>query len=87
MYPVPVDDLTFDRAVVTHRDTDARSAIVKSTVELAHNLNMCLNAELAENEAVLDRPRRWDRDLVQGYHGSRPQPPTSSPPAAGARRV
>jgi diguanylate cyclase (GGDEF)-like protein len=73
---LPVDDLKLDRAFVAHCDTDSRSAaIVKSTVELAHNLDMRMIAEGVENEAVLDRLRQWDCDLVQGYHISRPQDP------------
>jgi len=73
---LPVDDLKLDRAFVAHCDTDPRSAaIVKSTVELAHNLDMNMIAEGVENESVLDRLREWDCDLVQGYHLSRPQPP------------
>ena len=73
---LPVDDLKLDRAFVAHCDTDPRSAaIVKSTVELAHNLDMRMIAEGVENEAVLDRLRQWDCDLVQGYHISRPQDP------------
>ena len=76
LHALPVDDLKLDRAFVAHCDTDPRSAaIVKSTVELAHNLDMRMIAEGVENEAVLDRLRRWDCDLVQGYHLSRPQPP------------
>ena len=76
LHALPVDDLKLDRAFVAHCDTDPRSAaIVKSTVELAHNLGMRMIAEGVENEAVLDRLRRWDCDLVQGYHLSRPQPP------------
>jgi predicted signal transduction protein with EAL and GGDEF domain len=40
-----------DRAFVSHCDTDPRSAaIVKSTVELAHNLDMRMIAEGVENE-------------------------------------
>ncbi|GIM97622.1 putative bifunctional diguanylate cyclase/phosphodiesterase [Paractinoplanes toevensis] len=75
LHALPVDDLKLDRAFVTHCDTDTRSAaIVKSTVELAHNLDMRLIAEGVENETVLDRLREWDCDLVQGYHLSRPQP-------------
>ncbi|MFI1990566.1 putative bifunctional diguanylate cyclase/phosphodiesterase [Actinoplanes sp. NPDC020271] len=74
LHALPVDDLKLDRAFVAHCDTDPRSAaIVKSTVELAHNLDMRLIAEGVENEAVLDRLREWDCDLVQGYHLSRPQ--------------
>ncbi|KUL26285.1 putative bifunctional diguanylate cyclase/phosphodiesterase [Actinoplanes awajinensis] len=73
---LPVDDLKLDRAFVTHCDTDPRSAaIVKSTVELAHNLGMRMIAEGVESEAGLDRLRQWDCDLAQGYHVSRPQAP------------
>jgi EAL domain-containing protein (putative c-di-GMP-specific phosphodiesterase class I) len=76
LHALPVDDLKLDRAFVGHCDTDPRSAaIVKSTVELAHNLDMRMIAEGVENEAVLDRLRQWDCDLVQGYHLARPQPP------------
>jgi diguanylate cyclase (GGDEF)-like protein len=75
LHALPVDDLKLDRAFVTHCDTDPRSAaIVKSTVELAHNLGMRMIAEGVENEAALDRLREWGCDLVQGYHLSRPQP-------------
>jgi len=76
LHALPVDDLKLDRAFVSHCDTDPRSAaIVKSTVELAHNLDMHMIAEGVENEAVLGRLRQWDCDLVQGYHLGRPQPP------------
>jgi EAL domain-containing protein (putative c-di-GMP-specific phosphodiesterase class I) len=76
LHALPVDDLKLDRAFVAHCDTDPRSAaIVKSTVELAHNLGMRMIAEGVETDAVLDRLRVWDCDLVQGYHISRPQPP------------
>jgi diguanylate cyclase (GGDEF)-like protein len=73
---LPVDDLKLDRAFVAHCDTDPRSAaIVKGTVELVHNLDMRMVAEGVETDAVLERLRQWDCDLVQGYHLSRPQPP------------
>lgn len=76
LHALPVDDLKLDREFVAHCDTDPRSAaIVKSTVELAHNLGMRMIAEGVENEAALDRLREWDCDLVQGYHISRPQAP------------
>jgi diguanylate cyclase (GGDEF)-like protein len=76
LHALPVDDLKLDRAFVAHCDTDPRSAaIVKSTVELAHNLGMRMIAEGAENEAAVERLREWGCDLVQGYHVSRPQPP------------
>jgi diguanylate cyclase (GGDEF)-like protein len=76
LHALPVDDLKLDRAFVSHCDTDPRSAaIVKSTVELAHNLDMRMIAEGVENEAVLELLEQWDCDLVQGYHLARPQHP------------
>ena len=88
LHALPVDDLKLDRAFVAHCDTDPRSAaIVKSTVELAHNLDMRMIAEGVEDEAVLDRLRRWDCDLVQGYHISRPQPPDRLTPWLLERRT
>ena len=76
LHALPVDDLKLDRAFVSHCDTDPRSAaIVKSTVDLAHNLDMRMIAEGVENEAVLEHLRQWDCDLAQGYHLARPQPP------------
>ena len=76
LHALPVDDLKLDRAFVAHCDTDPRSAaIVKSTVDLAHNLDMRMIAEGVENQAVLERLRQWHCDLAQGYHLARPQPP------------
>jgi diguanylate cyclase (GGDEF)-like protein len=76
LHALPLDDLKLDRAFVAHCDTDPRSAaIVKSTVELAHNLGMRMIAEGVEDQAALDRLDEWGCDLVQGYHLSRPQPP------------
>jgi len=76
LHALPLDDLKLDRAFVAHCDTDPRSAaIVKSTVELAHNLGMRMIAEGVEDQAALDRLGDWGCDLVQGYHLSRPQSP------------
>jgi diguanylate cyclase (GGDEF)-like protein len=76
LHALPLDDLKLDRAFVAHCDTDPRgAAIVKSTVELAHNLGMRMIAEGVEDQAALDCLGEWGCDLVQGYHLSRPQPP------------
>jgi diguanylate cyclase (GGDEF)-like protein len=88
LHALPVDDLKLDRAFVAHCDTDARSAaIVKSTVELAHNLGMRMIAEGVESEAVLDRLRQWGCDVVQGYHLGRPQAPEHLTPRLRAQRL
>ena len=55
LHALPLDDLKLDRAFVAHCDTDPRSAaIVKSTVELAHNLGMRMIAEGVEDQDTLD---------------------------------
>ncbi len=74
LHALPVDDLKLDRAFVGHCDTDPRStAIVRSTVDLAHNLGMRMIAEGVENAAVLEQLRLMGCDLAQGYYVARPQ--------------
>jgi EAL domain-containing protein (putative c-di-GMP-specific phosphodiesterase class I) len=73
---LPVDDLKLDRSFVMRSATDERSAaIVRSTVGLAHALDMRIIAEGVENAQVLDQLTATGCDLAQGYHLSRPQPP------------
>jgi len=88
LHALPVDDLKLDRAFVAHCDTDPRSAaIVRSTVELAHNLGMRMIAEGVENQPVLDHLRQWDCDLAQGYFLARPQAPDHLTPWLRQRRT
>jgi len=55
---LPVHELKLDRSFVTHLRTDQRAAaIVRSTVQLAHELNMIMVAEGVEDAAVLARHR------------------------------
>jgi diguanylate cyclase (GGDEF)-like protein len=70
---LPVTELKIDRAFVTGLARDATSAaIVRSTVELAHNLGLKVVAEGVEDEVVLERLREQGCDLAQGFHLSRP---------------
>jgi diguanylate cyclase (GGDEF)-like protein len=72
---LPVTELKIDRAFVTHLAGDATSAaIVRSTVELAHNLGLKVVAEGVEDAAALDHLRARGCDLAQGYHLCRPLP-------------
>lgn len=50
--------------------------IVRSTIDLGHNLGLSIVAEGIENEPVLDRLRALGCDLAQGYGISRPLDPT-----------
>ena len=68
-----VDELKIDRSFVQHLATDEGDAvIVRSTIELGHNLGLRLVAEGVEDEPTLDLLRSWGCDLAQGYHLSRP---------------
>lgn len=46
--------------------------IVRSTIDLAHNLGMSVIAEGVETEAALEQLRSFGCDVAQGYHMSRP---------------
>jgi EAL domain-containing protein (putative c-di-GMP-specific phosphodiesterase class I) len=49
--------------------------IVRSTIDLAHNMGLNVVAEGVEDEATLERPAaRLGCDMVQGYFLSRPLP-------------
>ncbi len=73
---LPVSELKIDKSFVLNLlDEQANQVIVRSSIELAHNLGMFVVAEGVEDEATLRWLRRNGCDLVQGYHISRPQPP------------
>jgi len=68
-----VDELKIDRSFVRHLATDEGDAvIVRSTIELGHNLGLRLVAEGVEDEPTLELLRSWGCDAVQGFHLSRP---------------
>ena len=72
---LPVDELKIDKSFVLameHDEDDA--AIVRSTIDLAHNLGLSVVAEGVENAAVMARLAELDCDEAQGYHISRPLP-------------
>ncbi|MFM0755012.1 putative bifunctional diguanylate cyclase/phosphodiesterase [Paraburkholderia strydomiana] len=73
---MPVDELKIDKSFVMgmtqHKDDET---IVRSTIDLAHNMGLKVVAEGVESEEVLTRLRELRCDLVQGYHLTRPLPP------------
>jgi diguanylate cyclase (GGDEF)-like protein len=69
------DELKVDRRFVTHMVSQEKdAAIVRSTVELGHNLGLVVVAEGVEDGEVIDLLREFGCDLVQGYGVSRPLP-------------
>jgi len=73
---LPVNELKIDRSFVMGMVSDASDAvIVRSTVDLAHNMGLTVVAEGVEDEATLRKLRELGCDMAQGYHLSRPLPP------------
>ena len=65
---LPADELKLDRTFVQGMADDPRvSAIVESTVALAHALDLRIVAEGVESDDDLDRLTQFDVDVVQGY--------------------
>ncbi|MFS3130048.1 putative bifunctional diguanylate cyclase/phosphodiesterase [Nocardioides sp. Bht2] len=74
---LPLQELKIDRSLITDVAADARSRmIVASTIQLAHALDMRIVAEGVENAATLECLLELGIDMVQGYHLTRPMPPT-----------
>jgi len=73
---LPVGEVKVDRSfVATMREDQMDAAIVRSTVQLAHNLGLRAVAEGVEDEATRDALFQLGCDLVQGYLLSPPLPP------------
>lgn len=65
---MPVQELKIDRSFVMNLLTrHGDEIIVRSTIELAHNMGLLVTAEGVESEAVLQRLGELGCDLVQGY--------------------
>jgi len=72
---LPVSSLKIDKSFVLEMLDDVNdSIIVRSTIELAHNLGILVIAEGVENKDVLDNLKINRCDSAQGYYISRPKP-------------
>jgi diguanylate cyclase (GGDEF)-like protein len=72
---LPVRELKIDRSFVTTLTEDRRNAaIVRSTVRLAHDLELETTAEGVETEPVLELLRSFGCDMAQGFLMARPMP-------------
>lgn len=71
----PVDALKIDRSFVQGIPADQRNmAMVKSIVDLAHNLDLNVVAEGVERREQIDFLRRARCDRMQGFHFGEPLP-------------
>jgi diguanylate cyclase (GGDEF)-like protein len=72
---LPVDELKIDKSFVLNLEKDADDTkIVRSTIDLGHNLGLRVVAEGIESEAVWHLLARLGCDQGQGYFMSKPMP-------------
>jgi diguanylate cyclase (GGDEF)-like protein/PAS domain S-box-containing protein len=73
---LPVSEIKIDRSFVMNMDHDEDDeTIVRSTIDLAHNLGLEVVAEGVETQAIWDRLAQLGCTFAQGYLLSRPVPP------------
>jgi diguanylate cyclase (GGDEF)-like protein len=84
---LPVSEVKLDRAFLADAGTDGRAvAIIRSTIELAHELDLRIVAEGVETDEALNLIADLGCDAAQGYLLGRPAPasvlfPVPSAPA------
>ena len=70
---LPVQELKIDQSFVRNLDsTSGDGVIVRSTIEMSHNLGLKVVAEGVEFEPSLKLLKLWHCDTAQGYLISRP---------------
>ena len=70
---LPVDEVKIDRSFVMNMLRDANDAmIVRSIIDLAHNMNRTVVAEGVESKKILDALAALNCDVAQGYFFSKP---------------
>ena len=72
---MPVDEIKIDKSFVMSMTKNRDDiAIVRSIIELGHNLGLKVVAEGVENQEIYTRLVSLGCDFAQGYHWSRPIP-------------
>jgi EAL domain-containing protein (putative c-di-GMP-specific phosphodiesterase class I) len=72
---MPVDYIKIDQSFVMPMTVSHDSAmIVRSTIDMGHNLNMKIVAEGVESQAHWNSLAALGCDLAQGFHISKPMP-------------
>lgn len=72
---LPVETIKIDKSFVINMTKNQSDAvIVRSTIDLAHNMNLKVVAEGVEDEDIWDRLYALGCDTAQGYYMGRPMP-------------
>jgi len=73
---LPVDEIKIDKSFIMNMTTHEEDmVIVRSIIDLGHNLGLKVVAEGVENQPIKDLLIKLGCDGVQGYYFSRPLPP------------
>jgi EAL domain-containing protein (putative c-di-GMP-specific phosphodiesterase class I) len=72
---LPVDELKVDRSFVLGMTTNSADAVlVRTAIDLGHNLGLTVVAEGVEGAEHVQALRELGCDIAQGYHYARPMP-------------
>lgn len=72
---LPIDELKLDKSFILSMTDDSRAtALVVSTIDLAHSLGLDMTAEGVENEDAFRALSDYGCDVAQGFFMSRPVP-------------
>jgi diguanylate cyclase (GGDEF)-like protein len=72
---LPVHELKIDKSFVLELDrNEDDQTIVRSTIELAHNVGLEVVAEGVESQRILWQLEKWGCNYLQGFHISKPLP-------------
>jgi predicted signal transduction protein with EAL and GGDEF domain len=70
---LPVQEIKIDKSfVIDMAENRDGAAIVRSTIDLGHNLGLKVVAEGVEDEKTVELLREYGCDFIQGFHISRP---------------
>jgi len=72
---LPVDELKIDRSFIAALHERKDEAIVRTTIDLAHQLGLSVVAEGVENAETLTRLASFACEYAQGYYIGKPLPP------------
>jgi EAL domain-containing protein (putative c-di-GMP-specific phosphodiesterase class I) len=71
---LPVDELKIDKSFVTRSDDAKDDAILRATIDLAHQLGLTVVAEGVEDDAAIARLVELGCEHAQGYAIAKPIP-------------
>jgi len=71
---LPVDELKIDKSFVMNIDNRRDEAIVRTSIELAHQFGLHVVAEGVETAQALERLQTIGCEFAQGYHIAKPLP-------------